>query len=84
MYNEIEKELERMMIDYPNRIDLINKLNEQKVNVYDCSWEDGEVEAYLKTDGDVLNDIEQDTEFYEDARNVQDMLINSQIIAFED
>lgn len=84
MFNEIEKEIERMMIDYPEHIGLINTLNEQRIMVYNCSWEDGETEDFLKGDYDILNDIKHDSSFYEDVRNVQDMLVNSQIIIIDE
>ncbi len=84
MYNEIEKEIEKLMIDYPEHIDRINQLNEQRVMVYDCSWEDGELDCILKEGSDILDGIEQDTAFYEDVRNIQDMLIQSQKDVFSD
>jgi len=78
MYSEIEKQIEKLMIDFPEHTDLINTLNEQRITVYNCSWEDGECESFLKGDCDILNDIEAESIFYEDVRNIQDMLINSQ------
>lgn len=83
MYDKIYKEIERMMIDYPEHIDAINALNEQRIYVYNCSWEDGECESFIKGDNDVLNNFEQDTSFYDDVRKVQDMIINDQIIDCE-
>jgi len=78
MYNETEKEIEKLMINYPEYLDRVNLLNEQRIMIYNCSWEDGELDCILKEDGDILDGIEQDTAFYEDVRNIQDMLIQSQ------
>jgi len=83
MFNDIENAIKKLRSDYPQYYESTNTLEGQSEFVLSVSWEDGEVDAYIKGDEDVLNDVDEETAFYEDVRNVQDMIINSQKINFE-
>ena len=77
MYNEIKAEIEKLMIDYPEQLDIIHVLKSQSVTAFNCEWEEGELETFIKEDSDILNGIDEDSSFYEDVRNVQDMIITA-------
>lgn len=75
MNKQIKTALEQLLIDYPENIDVVSVLNSQIVTAYNCEWENGELETFLKGENDVTDGLEQESTIYEDIRDIQDMII---------
>lgn len=76
-HQSIEKNINDLKEGSSNEeMNALNELHQQFFAAGNASRSKEELQEWLKSDNDVLDGFEQDTEFYENVRSIQDSIIN--------
>lgn len=75
-YESIKTEINRLKVNATEaESEALSTLLQQLGSASDCERTRADLETELKQESDVLNNFEQDAEFYERVRSIQDQII---------
>lgn len=76
--HKIENKINELKIDNSKLMESLNILHGQLLDASNSDWTRSELGDYLKSENDILDsdDFNQETQLFEDIRNIQDEIIN--------